>query len=161
MADTSNIRARVAAHLTNHAHDQADNAGVLSTLLGHYQCVTGTIHRLDPNDGLLHLVAQRGIPDAIMDRVRIIPVGKGMAGLAAERLKPVQVCNLQTDTSGDAKPGAKLTEMKGSIAVPMIVDDRLVGVLGVAKPEEYQFTDDQIAELETIATDIGSKLAKE
>jgi len=90
-----------------------------------------------------------------MDRVRRIPIGKGMAGLAAERREPVQMCNLQTDTSGDAKPGAKLTQMKGSIAVPMIVNDELVGVLGVAKPEEYEFTENEIAELTSIAADIG------
>lgn len=131
---------------------------VLELILMHFACVTGTIHRLDGETGLLHLVAQRGIPDAILDRVKCIPVGKGMAGLAAERLQPVQVCNLQTDNSGDAKPGAKLTEMRGSIAMPMMVDGELRGTLGVARPDEYEFSEDQIDLLMRIGSSIGEHL---
>ena len=154
MSNATDIRAIVQTHLAGKSHSDIDFDAILQSLLSHYTCVTGTIHRIE-DDGLLHIMAQRGIPDAIMDRVRCIPIGKGMAGLAAERREPVQMCNLQTDTSGDAKPGAKLTQMKGSIAVPMIVSGELVGVLGVAKPEEYEFTENEIAELTNIAADIG------
>jgi len=155
MSNARDIRATVQAQLAVKSHEAIDFETVLQSLLSHYGCLTGTIHRLEA-DGLLHLVAQSGIPEAIMDRVRVIPVGKGMAGLAAERREPVQMCNLQTDTSGDAKPGAKLTQMKGSIAVPMIIEDQLVGVLGVAKPEEYEFAEAEIAELTDIACEIGT-----
>jgi hypothetical protein len=44
--------------------------------------------------------------------VQIVPIGKG-TGLAAERKEPISVCNLQTDSSGDARPGAKATGMEG------------------------------------------------
>lgn len=154
MSNKRDIRAMVRAHLAGKPLEGVDFDALLQDLLSHHNCLTCTIHRLEA-DGLLHLVAQRGIPEAIMDRVRVIPVGKGMAGLAAERREPVQMCNLQTDTSGDAKPGAKLTQMKGSIAVPMIINDQLVGVLGVAKPEEYEFTAAEIVELTDIACEIG------
>jgi signal transduction protein with GAF and PtsI domain len=113
---------------------------VLDMVLGHFNCVTGTIHSLDRSSGLLHLRAQRGIPAVIMDKVARIPVGKGMAGLAAERKAPVQVCNLQTDASGVAKPGARETRMEGSIAAPMLVEKSILrGVIGVAKPIAYEF----------------------
>lgn len=131
---------------------------LLATILGEFECVTGTIHRLDAGSGLLELVAQRGIPDAIMERVRRIPIGKGMAGLAAERREPVQVCNLQTDDSGKAKPGAKLTQMAGSIAVPILVEGELRGTLGVARPDEYEFTDAQADVLLKIGEMIGRHL---
>ena len=71
---------------------------------------------------MLKLPAQRGIPEAIMDRVRVIPIGKGMAGLAAERREPVQVCNLQTDESGVAKPSAKMTQMENRIVLARFKD---------------------------------------
>lgn len=116
---------------------------VLDMTLAHFNCVVGTLHRLNPESGLLELIAARGIPDAIMDRVGLIPIGKGMAGLAAERMEPVQVCNLQTDDSGVAKPGAKLTEMEGSVAAPIIIDGKLVGTIGVAKPQSYEFTEEE------------------
>lgn len=114
---------------------------VLELVLNQFKCVTGTLHTLDRASGLLVLRAQRGIPAVIMDKVARIPVGKGMAGLAAERRAPVQVCNLQTDASGVAKPGARETQMEGSIAAPMLVDQSIVrGVIGIAKPVAYEFT---------------------
>ncbi|HPF39873.1 MAG TPA: GAF domain-containing protein [Phycisphaerae bacterium] len=131
---------------------------LLAHILGEFECVTGTIHRLSGESGLLELVAHRGIPEAIMDRVSRIPIGKGMAGLAAERREPVQVCNLQTDDSGKAKPGAKMTQMAGSIAAPILVDDELRGTLGVARPDEYRFSNEQIELLLTLGAMIGARL---
>jgi putative methionine-R-sulfoxide reductase with GAF domain len=72
--------------------------------------------------------------------VQVIPIGKGMAGIAAMRREPVQVCNLQSDASGVVRPGAKLTQMEGSLAAPMLDGDRLCGVFGIAKPVPYEFT---------------------
>lgn len=131
---------------------------LLVKILAEFQCATGTIHRLNDGTGLLELVAQRGIPDAILQIVQRIPIGKGMAGLAAERREPVQVCNLQTDDSGKAKPGAKLTQMAGSIAVPILVDGELRGTLGVARPDEYEFSKEQSATLLAIGEQIGRRL---
>jgi signal transduction protein with GAF and PtsI domain len=113
---------------------------VLERLLAHYGCPVGTVHVLDPASGMLKLAAQRGLPPPVLDKVGTIPIGKGMAGIAAERREPVQVCNLQQDSSGVVRPGAKLTRMEGSLAAPMLDGDRLAGVLGVAKPVEYEFT---------------------
>jgi signal transduction protein with GAF and PtsI domain len=147
--------------IENRLAGRAGEAGLLAVLdrvLQQFGCATGTIHRLDSASGMLRLCVQRGIPAALMDRVRLIPVGKGMAGIAAERRQPVQVCNLQTDTSGVAKPGAKETRMEGSIAVPMLVGEELRGVLGVAKPVAYDFTEAEIALLSQIAALIGKHL---
>src|SRR5262249_22932872 len=118
-------------------------------------CAVGTLHSLDPASGLLRLRAHRGLPDSLLPRVSTIPIGKGIAGLAAERLAPVQVCNLQTDTSGAARPAAKETGMEGSVAVPMLVADRVRGVLGVARPTACQFSEAEIASLLQIASVIG------
>jgi len=106
---------------------------------------------------MLMLRASNGIPDVVLDRVRGVPIGKGMAGLAAERRQPVQVCNLQSDQSGVAKPIARETRMEGSIAVPMLIGERLCGVLGVAKPVTYEF--DQ-AEIDLLLK-IGSLIAEQ
>jgi GAF domain-containing protein len=131
---------------------------VLELVMRHFGCAVGTIHRLDPASGMLRLCVHRGIPAGLMDRVGVIPIGKGMAGIAAERRQPVQLCNLQTDASGVAKPGAKQTHMEGSIAVPMLVGEALHGVLGVAKPVAYDFTEAETALLSQIATTIGQHL---
>jgi putative methionine-R-sulfoxide reductase with GAF domain len=116
---------------------------------------------LDGSTGLLRLKAQRGIPEFLLPKVAVIPVGKGMAGLAAERRAPVQVCNLQTDDSGVAKPAAKETQMQGSLAIPILLDGEVRGTLGVAKPVAYEFSPAEIAALEEIGHAIGTKLMGE
>lgn len=93
----------------------------------------GTVHFFDAASGLLRIAAHAGIPESVVKKAGTIPIGKGIAGLAAQRREPVQVCNLQTDDSGVAQPGAKATQMQGSVAVPMIVGGELRGTLGVAK----------------------------
>ncbi len=103
---------------------------------------TGTLHRIGP-DGFLDLIAIVGnFPPPVMDAIRKIEVGKGLAGLAAQRRGPVTVCNLQTDTSGDVRPGARATGMEGAITVPCFGGangGEIIGVLGVAtfSPREY------------------------
>ncbi len=137
---------------------EAPALAALRRVLTHFECVTGTVHRLEPGGRVLSLVAQVGIPDSILDRVQSIPVGKGMAGLAAERRAPVQVCNLQTDASGVAKPAAKETQMQGSIAVPMERAGALLGTLGIAKPVAHEFTSAETTLLLEAAALIGARL---
>lgn len=129
---------------------------VLARLLRHFDCPVGTVHLIEPKDGLLHLAAQRGLPPQVLDKVGLIPIGKGMAGIAAERREPVQMCNLQTDASGVARPNAKLTRMEGSIAAPMLREGKLYGVIGVAKPVAYDFT---TAETELLLA-VGRELSR-
>lgn len=131
----------------------------LDVILDHFGCVTGTIHILNCVSGLLDLKAQRGIPDSILETVSAIPIGKGMAGLAAKRHAAVQVCNLQTDQSGKAKPAAKDTKMEGCIAAPMFLEsgehDELFGILGVAMPTSHDYSNEEISDLD----DIGRVIA--
>ena len=124
-------------------------AAVLAAAIGHFGCQAGTVHVL--RDGVLRLAAHEGIPPHIAQIVETVPIGKGIAGLAAERREPVSLCNLQTDTSGQARPAAKTTGMEGSIAVPMLADGELRGVLGIAKATAHDWTADETARLLEIA----------
>lgn len=145
----------IRAALTGGANPESAMEAALGKILAAFQCPVGTVHILDAASGMLLLRAKRGIPDMILDKVKAIPVGKGMAGIAAERRQPVQVCNLQTDASGVAKPGAKDTKMEGSITVPMFVNDVLRGTLGVAKPVPYEFDEAECG----ILMDAGALIA--
>lgn len=108
---------------------------------------SGTIHFVGA-DGMLHLAAATpGLPEAVLQLIRVIPVGKGMAGLAVERRKPVDACNIQTDQSGDVRPGARATGLAGAIVVPIFRDQDVVGSLGVANRSARTFSDDEIAKL--------------
>lgn len=131
--------------------------GALQRILEEVRAETGTLHALG-EDGLLHLMEHAGgVPEHLLAVIERIPVGKGMAGLAAERGEPVQICNLQTDDSGDARPGARATGMRGSICVPVRRAGRLAGVLGVAVRGEREFTPSEAEWLESA----GAALAME
>jgi len=103
----------------------------------------GTLHRLG-DDAHLHLVAASpGIPPPVLEASRRIPIGKGIAGEAAATGKPVTLCNLQTDASGVARPGAKATGLGGSLCVPAFDGDRVVGTLGIGWMGERAISADE------------------
>ena len=131
---------------------QQNATDILQNILEAMGCRTGTIHRIDPASGLLSLVAQIGIPTELLDKVATIPIGKGIAGAAAESREAVQLCNLQTDDSGVARPDAKKTQVAGSLAIPILSsDDQLLGTLGVGMFTPHQFSDDETEHLWSIA----------
>jgi len=134
---------------------------VLACVLQHFGADSGTIHFLGA-DGLLHLTAaSRGIPQFVLDTVRTVPVGKGMAGLAVERNAPVEACNIQTDASGDVRPGARATGLQGSIVVPIVRDGHAVGALGVANQRERTFTVGETDLLMRIGARLGEREKEE
>ena len=128
---------------------------VLSELISAFDCTTGTIHFLNKKTNLLELQAHQGIPEFLLPRLKEIPIGKGMAGIAAERREAVEMCNLQTDDSGVARPAAKETKVEGSIAVPMLLDGELYGTFGVAKPVPYDFTEEEENDLLAIGEELS------
>lgn len=128
---------------------------LLESIISAFDCTTGTIHTLEKESNLLMLKAQKGIPEFLLPKMSVIPIGKGMAGIAAERKEPVEMCNLQTDASGVARPAAKETKVEGSIAAPMLLDGELYGTLGIAKPVPYDFTKDESEALLKIGEEIS------
>lgn len=132
-----------------------DAQAVLDESIRAFDCQAGTVHWLDARSGMLKLAAHRNIPEAIVHLAATVPVGKGIAGLAAQNREPVSLCNLQTDTSGQARPAAKATGMEGSLAVPMLVAGDLRGVLGVAKAAAHDWSDGEKTLLLAIAARLG------
>lgn len=130
---------------------------ILKSTLEHFACSTGTLHFFD-KESMLQLQAQIGIPEFLIPKLSTIPIGKGMAGIAAERRKPVEMCNLQTDDSGIARPSAKDTKVEGSLAAPMLYQDKLYGTIGIAKPVPYDFTEEETNLLMKIGESISEKL---
>lgn len=132
----------------------ADEA--LACVVGHMKADSGTIHLIEA-DGMLHLLAATpGFPEVVLKTISTIPVGKGMAGLAVERRAPVDACNIQTDQSGDVRPGAVATGMAGAIVVPIFRGEEVIGSLGVANRGERTFAKAEIDELLTAGRAIAS-----
>lgn len=131
---------------------------ILRETLAKFNSETGTIHKLHEPTQLLRLVAQIGLPPQLVEIVSIIPVGKGIAGECAQKNLPVTICNLQTDASGIAKPGAKQTGVGGALCVPIRNGDKLVGTLGIGTKREYEYSAAETRELEEVGRLLGREL---
>jgi L-methionine (R)-S-oxide reductase len=131
----------------------------LAEVLESFACQTGTLHKADGE--WLDLVVQIGVPEFLLPKIARIPFGKGIAGVAAERREPVELCNLQQDLGGVARPDARATKVSGSLAVPVLSPDGLavLGTLGVGMQDPHDFTDEEKSRLAAIATEIGKTWA--
>jgi L-methionine (R)-S-oxide reductase len=134
-------------------------AQILQVMLTKFHSETGTIHRLDDDEKqTLFLVAQAGLPPHILELVKTIPVGKGIAGQVVATGRPVTMCNLQTDTSGVAKPGAKQTGVGGAVCVPIRDGEKILGTLGIGTRREHEYSAAETDSLQEIGNSLGEFL---
>ena len=138
--------------------NQTDLEKILHETLAQFNSETGTIHKLHEPTQLLRLLAQAGLPPQLLDLVSIIPVGKGIAGECAQKNRPVTICNLQTDTSGVAKPGAKQTGVGGAVCVPIRNGDKIIGTFGIGTKREHEYSAAEINSLQDIANSLAAQL---
>ena len=89
-----------------------------------------------------------GLPPKVAEIVAVVPIGKGMAGLAVERNEPVSSCNIQSDATGNVNAGARQTGVNGAIVVP-VRDSRgqATGALGIGTHHPYDYTAEETAQL--------------
>ena len=89
-------------------------------------------------------------------RVKIdnIPLGKGITGAAVESHEPVRVL----DTAADSRYIASHPGIRSELAVPLVVQDRVVGVLDVESERIGFFTEDHQRTLTLLAQQIASSV---
>lgn len=114
--------------------NQAQQKWLESFIAGH-DGIAGTVHVGRGED--LYLTAAHNIPPSVIAIVARVPHGKGMAGMAQVRKEPVQTCNLQTDETGNIKPGAKAVDAQAALALPVLDELGAVrAVVGIAWSKE-------------------------
>ena len=107
----------------------------LESFIAQHGGVAGTVHVQRGED--LYLTAAHNIPPKVISIVAHVPHGKGMAGLAQVKKEPVQTCNLQTDETGNIKPGAKAVDAQAAVALPVLDDTGAIrAVVGIAWSRE-------------------------
>jgi L-methionine (R)-S-oxide reductase len=122
----------------------------LKGFLGQHGGIAGTVH--ERSGELLQMRAAVNIPPPVVKVTETIPKGKGMAGLAWERNKPVAVCNIKSDQSGDVRPGAKAVDAQAALAIPVRgADGEVRAVVGIAFMGEREFSDVDLERWEALA----------
>ena len=83
-----------------------------------------------------------------------VPLGKGITGAAAESREPVRV----HDTAKDPRYIASHPDIRSEVAVPLILQDKVVGVIDLESSRIGHFTDDHVRTLALLAPQIASSV---
>ncbi|MCA9543021.1 MAG: GAF domain-containing protein [Myxococcales bacterium] len=129
------------------------DAAWLAPRLAAAGAVAGSVHRRE-GDGL-RLTGAVNLPEAVQAVVDFVPAGKGMAGLALSRQVPVVSCNIQTDETGDVKPGARAVDAQAAAALPVFDEVGAVrAVVGFAFAEDRALSEAELAALSAVAAEL-------
>jgi phosphoserine phosphatase RsbU/P len=90
------------------------------------------------------------------ERVNIdnVPLGKGITGAAAESREVIRV----HDTAKDPRYIASHPDIRSEVAVPLILQDRVLGVIDLESSRIGHFTDDHVRTLTLLAPQIASSV---
>ena len=83
-----------------------------------------------------------------------VPMGKGITGAAAESRDVVRV----HDTLKDPRYIASHPDIRSEVAVPLVVQDRLLGVMDLESESIGYFTDDHVRTLSLLAPQVASSV---
>ncbi len=83
-----------------------------------------------------------------------VPLGKGITGAAAASRQVVRV----HDTSKDPRYIASHPDIWSEVAVPLMVQDRLIGVMDLESDKVGYFTDDHVRTLALLAPQVASSV---
>jgi len=154
--DRQNRTLRTLAHLSQEFSSILD----LDELLGKIAATVRALINYDAFSVLLVDAEQRVLRHRFSvrydERVKIdnIPLGKGLTGAAAESREPVRV----SDTASDPRYIASHPDSRSELAVPLIVQDRVVGVLDLESERIAYFTEDHQRTLSLLAPQIASSV---
>lgn len=90
------------------------------------------------------------------ERVNIdnIPIGKGLTGAAAVSREVVRV----DDTEKDPRYIASHPDIRSEVAVPLILQDRVIGVIDLESERVAYFTDDHVRTLTLLAPQVATSI---
>ncbi len=114
---------------------------------------SGSLLLMDHATGELYFDVALGDKGGALQQVRL-KKGEGIAGWVAENLKPAVVNDVAKDPRWTRKADNKTQfQTKAILAVPMLVKDKLVGVMeAINRSDNSPFTDIDVQMLETFAS---------
>ncbi len=105
---------------------------ILRGLCSHVGATRGSIMLFDNKERVLKIAMAYGIDRILWDFIKI-PLGEGIAGTVANTKKPVIITGSPDDRN--YKKLRKREDIKSAICVPLVKDDKLIGVLNLANQQ--------------------------
>ncbi len=129
---------------------------LLTRIAGVLEADTGAILLLG-DDGHLHVRATVGLADGVR-YADAIPLGEGMAGVVAASRTPLLVPDLSTVQL--ASPVLRDRGINSVVAIPLVVEDRVIGVVHAGSEQYAKFVEDDARLLELIADRIALAISQ-
>ncbi len=130
-ARMSALRADVAAALTHHGERAASLTQCTAAVVEHVGAAFARIWTINPGESMLELQASSGLYTHIDGAHRRIRVGAFKIGWIAEKRKPHLTNDVPEDPRVTDQDWARRQGMQAFAGYPLLVEDRLVGVLAL------------------------------
>jgi len=114
---------------------------------------------LDRDEEHLTLSATNGLDREQVGRVRLA-VGEGITGRVAQSREPISTPDVTIDPRFSWVRGFDIQELHGMLSVPLVWNERVVGVLNVQTAAIREFVPDEVTFLGTIAALLGGVVEK-
>ena len=107
---------------------------------------------LDDSDNAFKLRATQSISEDYL-KERSLKMGEGIVGQVAQTMEPRSVLNVLEEPDYKEKELAKKEGLVSMLSVPMVVKDRVVGVINCYTSEPHEFTETEKNVLITVANE--------
>jgi len=111
---------------------------------------TGSLMLIDTDSGVLNIEVARGFPPKVVSDIKL-KIGEGVTGWVAKEGKPLLV----PDVTKDRKYIKIDKDVKSELAVPLIIEDEVIGVVNVDSSRTDAFTLEDMELLSTLAGQSG------
>ena len=118
----------------------------------------GGVHLLDVATRHLRLYVQIGLPDQLLEQLRVLNWGEGVAGTVAATGEPKVYHDLVAEAPM-ARPAAGQAGFKSLIVVPVKAKGELLGTLGLISKQALQFTPEAVEMITAMGHQLGIALA--
>jgi len=111
------------------------------------KATTGSLMLIDRDSGILNIEVARGFPPRVVGDTKL-KIGEGITGWVAKQGKPVLVPDVTRD-----KRYIKIDkDVKSELAVPLILEDEVIGVVNVDSTRASAFTQEDMELIFTLAS---------
>jgi len=111
------------------------------------KATTGSLMLIDRDSGILNIEVARGFPPRVVSDTKL-KIGEGITGWVAKQGKPVLVPDVTRD-----KRYIKIDkDVKSELAVPLILEDEVIGVVNVDSTRASAFTQEDMELIFTLAS---------
>jgi signal transduction histidine kinase/DNA-binding response OmpR family regulator len=148
---------RAQGEVVQAVNSSLDLQQVLVTIITHAvqlsQAKEGTIYEFDEAAGIFEPRANYGASDAMIEALREsrIRLGDTTVGRCTAERAPVQLPDVEADTSYRLRDLLLREGIRSLLAVPLLREDRVIGALVIRRQETGEFPQDLVSLLQTLA----------